>query len=214
MVEDNSLFDVKDESKLNEAIPLVSEPYTYENMVANPIIKPIAETDRSLRDLEDMEYKKLVDVRRLQLKINAVISDVPSYQDSSFITDLIKLSQNNDDVIRLQEIMINLLKTCIKNMHKDILEHYGVRLGENEEYVEPTSIIPEGSIAAYLDKMSNHRDEKTAKVAQEIKELFIKTTKGRDDKDKYENATIEYYSNEVDKEKRKIAALLRRMEIQ
>lgn len=209
-----NLFEVKDESKLNEGTPLVNEPYTYENMVNNPIIKPIAETDRSLRDLEEMEYKKLIDIKRLKEKINVVITDVPSYQDSSFVTDLIKLSQSMDDVIKLQEIMLNITKLCIQKVHKDVQEHYGVRVGDKEEYVEPTTIIPEGSTIAYLEKLCVHRDEKICKIAQEIKEIFTKTEKGKDDKEKYENAGIEYYSKEMDKEKRRIAARIIRMEVQ
>jgi len=212
MAEDN-LFDSKEELKA-EAPPLVSEPYTYENMVNNPIIKPIAEADRSLRDMEEMEYKKLIDIRRLQLKINSVIEDVPAYQDSSFVADLIKLSQNDDDVIKLQEIMINILKTCISRMHENINKYYGVKLGESEEYVEPAPVIPEGSVTAYIDKLCGHKDEKLCKVAQEIKEIFSKTTKGKNDQEKFENAGIEYYSKEPDKEKRKIAARIIRMEVE
>lgn len=214
MADEGNLYDIREDSKLNEPTPLVNEPYTYENMVANPIIKPIAETDRSLRDLEEMEYKKLIDIKRLKEKINAVISDVPAYQDSSFVTDLIKLSQSMDDVIKLQEIMLNITKGCIKNVHKDVQEHYGVRVGEGEEYEEPTTIIPEGTVQAYLEKLINHRDERIAKIAQEIKDIFEKTLKGKDDKEKYDNAGIEYYSKEPDKEKRKIAAQIMRMETQ
>ena len=31
---------------------LVPEPYTYENIMENPILQPISETDKSLQDLE------------------------------------------------------------------------------------------------------------------------------------------------------------------
>jgi hypothetical protein len=215
MAEENkeTIFDTNEEAKLNDIVALVNEPYTYENMVNNPIIKPISETDRSIRDLEEMEYKKLIDIKRLKDKINSVIGDVPSYQDSSFIADLIKLSQCMDDVIKLQDIMLTLCKGCIKNIHKDVQEHYGVKQGEAEEYVEPTSVIPEGSILAYLEKLSNNPDEKISNIAKEIKDIFIKTTRGKDDQEKFQSAGIEYYGKTLEKDKRKIAAKIVRMEI-
>jgi 5-methylcytosine-specific restriction endonuclease McrA len=42
--------------------------YLKDFIVNNPIIKPISETDRSIRDLEEMEYKKLIDIKRLKDK--------------------------------------------------------------------------------------------------------------------------------------------------
>lgn len=209
----DEIFEVKEDSKLNQEPALVNEPYTYENMVNNPIIKPIAETDRSIRDLEEMEYKKLIDVKRLKEKINVVITDVPSYQDSAFVTDLIRLSQNQDDIVKLQDIMINLLKICIKNIHKDVQERYGVRIEDKKEYIEPIPIIPEGSVLAYLEKLFSNPNEKISKIANEIKEIFPKITKGKDDMEKYQNAAIEIYSKETDKERKKIIAQIMRMEI-
>ena len=210
MVEDN-LFEVRDESKIGDIVPLVNEPYTYENMVNNPIIKPIAECDRSLRDLDDMIYKKLIDIKRLKERINTVITDVPSYQDSSFVGDLIKLTQNMDDVIKLQDIQFANTKDCIKKIAGEVNDRYGIRLGEAEEYVEPTRIIPEGSVEAYLEKMCAH--DRYGEIAKSIKEIFLKTTKGKDEQEKFNNAGIEYYSKELDKGKRKIAAQLIRMEL-
>ena len=208
---DETLFDIKEESKLNEAIPLVAEPYTYENMVNNPIIKPIAECDRSLRDLDEMIYKKLIDIKRLKEKINATITDVPSYQDTTFISELIRLTQSMDDVIKLQDIQFANTKDCIKKVAGEVNDRYWIKLENKEEYVEPTAIIPEGSVEAYLDKMI--ADERYTEIAKSIKEIFLKTTKGKDEKEKFNSAGLEYYGKEPDKGKRKIAAQMIRMEL-
>jgi hypothetical protein len=209
---DDGLFEIKDESKLNEVVPLVPEPYTYDNMVSNPIIKPISETDRSLRDLDEIEYKKLIDIRRLQEKINIIISDVPSYQDSSFVADLIKLAQSMDDVIKIQDIEISVLKDCIRKVHNEVHERYYIQIEGKEEYVEPESVIPEGSVANYLDKLCSNTDLNISAVAQAIKDLFIKK-EGPNEKENLQNAGIEYYQKEADKKRRQIAARIIRMEI-
>lgn len=210
---EEGLFEVKDESKLNEIIPLVNEPYTYENMVNNPIIKPIAECDRSMRDLDEMVYKKSIDIKKLKERINAVIVDVPSYQDSSFVADLIKLSQSMDDVIKLQDIRFDDAKECIKKMAEEVRMRYGVKLENKEEFVEPTTVFPEGSVLGYLDKLSTSSDSLIVEISRGIKEIFLKTTRGKDDKEKFENAGIEYYGKETNKGKRQTIARIIRMEI-
>lgn len=212
MVEEN-LFEIKEESKLSEAIPLINEPYTYENMVNNPIVKPIAECDRSLRDLDEMIYKKLIDIKKLKERVNAVIIDVPAYQDSAFIADLIKLTQSMDDVIKLQDIQFADTKECIKKVEEEVRKRYGVRLEDKEEFVEPVTVLPEGSVVGYLDKLSTSGEELIREIAKGIKEIFLKTSGGKDDKEKFDKAGIEYYGKETDKGKRQIIARIIRMEL-
>lgn len=213
MAEEENLFEAKEGQSLNEAVPLVNEPYTYDNMVNNPIIKPISETDRSLRDLDEMVYKKLIDVKKFKEKINVAITDVAAYQDCTFISDLIKLAQSMDDVIKLQDIQMANLKDCIKKVEEIVRVRYGVRVGEKEQYEEPVTIFPEGGIIAYLDKLSSGSNELTAEIAKNIKEVFLKMEKGRDEKEKFDNAGIEVYSQEKDKVRRQIIAKIIRMEI-
>ena len=212
MVNEN-IINKEEESKLGDIIPLIDEPYTYENMVNNPIIKPISETDRSLRDLDDMVYKKMIDIKKLKEKVNATITDVPSYQDSSFVSDLIRLTQGMDDIIKLQDIQFTNTKECIKKIAHEVKERYYVKIEGGEDYAEPTTVIPEGSVPNYIDKICSDSNEMVSEIAQKIKEIFSGTIKGRNDKEKFENAGVEYYSKELDKEKRKIAAKIIRMEI-
>ena len=212
MAEDG-LFEVKDETKLNEATPLVSEPYTYENMVNNPVIKPIAECDRSLRDMDEIEYKTLIDIKKLKEKINSVMSDVPSYQDTTLIAELIRLTQLMDYVIKIEDIKMFNTKECIKKVFDETKKRYYIKLEDREEYVEPETIIPEGTIEGYLDKLIAGTNENHGKVATAIKEIFLKTTKGTTDQEKFQAAGLEYYGKELDKNKRQIAARMIRMEI-
>jgi hypothetical protein len=212
---EDELFATKEEPKQNSNLidALVNEPYTYENIVNNPIIKPISECDRSLRDLDDMIGKKLADIRRLQLKINAVINDAPSYQDTAFVSDLIKLAQSMDDVIKLQDIQFANTKSCIREMNGEVKKRYLIKFDDEEEPVEPTTIIPEGSIEGYLTRLINNYDEVIKGIAISIKEVFSTTAKGKDEKEKFDNATYEVYSKENDKSKKKVIGKILRMEI-
>jgi hypothetical protein len=117
-----------------------------------------------------------------------------------------------DDVIKLQDIQFANTKECIKKVAQEVTERYAIKVEGKEEYVEPEAIIPEGSILAYLEKLCNH--ERYGEVAKAIKEIFLKeTTKGKDEKEKFENAGIDYYGKELDKGRRKIAAQMIRMEL-
>jgi hypothetical protein len=212
-MEEQGLFEIKDESKVNQVTPLVNEPYTYENMVNNPIIKPIAECDKSLRDLDEIIYKKLIDIKRLKEKQNNILEDVPSYQDSAFISDLIKLIQALDDVIKVQDVQLANTKDCIKNIANEVRERYGVKEEDSGDYVEPTTVIPEGNVANYLDKLCAHQDETISMIANKIKEILPTITKGKDDKEKFELAVVQYYKTQMDKTKKPIIAKIMRMEI-
>ena len=53
--EDIGVFDEEEiEFSKLKIEPLVNEPYSYENILNNPIMKPIAEADRSISDLKNM----------------------------------------------------------------------------------------------------------------------------------------------------------------
>jgi hypothetical protein len=210
---EEGLYEIKDESKINEIIPLVSEPYTYENMVNNPIIKPIAECDRSLRDLDEVDYKTLIDMKRLKTEINAEFSDVPSYQDTSFVSKLIRLTQLMEYHNKIQDLEIYNLKDCIKKSFDETKSKYWIKLDEKEEPYEPETIIPEGNVSSYLDKLIEGTNENHKLVATAIKEIFLKTAKGQNEMEKLENAGLEMYSKETDKTKKSIIAKIIRMEL-
>lgn len=211
----SELFETDVDAFGNETGPLVDEPYTYENIVNNPVIKPIAETDRSIRDLDEMIFKKLTDMKRDKNYINSAIDDVPAYQDSPFIAKLIKLAQNADDIIKLQDIRNNNLTGCIKEMIQIIRERYGVRglTSKEDEYVEPETKIPEGSYKSYLEKLTQHKDKNIASMSIKIFQIFIEDKVSKDDKIKFENACSQVYKDEIEKSMKRIVNKILRMEL-
>ena len=210
----DKIFDDTKEVAFTNLEPLVNEPYTYENMVNNPIIKPIAELDRSIRDLEDMINKKLIDAKRNQSWINAAIEDVPSYQDSPFIARLISLAKETQDVIKLQDIQLKNYREKVREIFDMVKKNYGVLVDkEKETYVEVETVVPDEGYEGYLQRLIDSKNEQITPIAEMIKDIYEKDIVNTDEKRRYENACSEIYKNEPNKTIREIIAKILRMEL-
>jgi hypothetical protein len=195
---------------------LIDEPYSYDNVMENPIIKPIAEVDRSLRDLDEMIRKKLIDSIKDKKWVNETIGNVPEYSDSPFISKLIKLVQEIHDIIKFQDIEIKNLKGCIKEMVEINRQKYGVIVEEKGEEVlveKVKTIIPEGSYINYLKKLAESKKENISEISKKVLEFFESDKTSKDDKIRFEDACMQYYKEEVDKTKKQILSKILRMEI-
>lgn len=212
----NKLFEAID-AKTDDAIePLVATPFTYNNMMQNPIVKPIAEADRSIRDIDEMINKKLVDAKRERIWINQAFNDVPEYQDSSFISRIIKFGQDSQDVIKLQDIQIKNLKKCIQEIFEVVLDKYGVRVSVDENSTEadiPKDVIPENSPRGYLEKISKSSNKLISDAAKKVITIYEVDKVNEDEKVRFTLSCQAAYKEESDKEMRDVLAKLIRMEI-
>lgn len=208
---DNNVYSQERELPFSAIEPLINEPYTYDNMMNNPIIKPISEVDRSLRDLDEMINKMLIDSRRDKQWVNAAIEDVPSYQDSPFVSRIIELTKNTQNIIKLQDIEIKNLKNAIREIVEIVKEKYGVRVDE-EQYADVETIVPEQNYGNYLLKLMESGDRELAEVAKQIKGVFDRDRVSRDEKQRYQNACAEVYKNEAEKPIKDMIARIMRME--
>lgn len=206
------VFNEDEDEELEDIEPLVSEPFHYDNIVNNPILKPISETDRSLRDLDEMVYKRLINANNDKKWINKVITEIPFYEESQFVSRLIRFAREYDDLIKLEGLKNKNLKKCIREMVNIVKERYGVRMEEEGKFFEPETIIPEEGYEKYLEKMGKHSEEKIANVAKEIIKVFKTDNTADDIRDKFENACMGYYKEEADKNKKNIASKIMRME--
>lgn len=216
--EETNVFELDEDGKALSIKPLVSESYDYENIINNPIIKPIAETDRSNRDLTEMVRKKVLDAIKDKAWLNSVIGDIPEYSDSPFITKLIKLADDTQHIIKIQDLKNRNLQNCIREMVTLVRERYGVLdvssgISQKEKYVEPEEKIPFGGYIEYLEMIVENGTEDSVEIAKKILEFYKKDKVSKTAKDKFETASVSCYKDESNKKKRKIAENILRMEL-
>lgn len=194
--------------------PLIPEPYTYENMMENPIVKPIAEADKSLRDIDEIINKRLTDSLRDQKWVNSALEDVPAYSDSNFVSKLIKISQDTQEVIKLYGLEIKNLKDCIREINIIVTEKYGVRTDDRETFKVKThtSVIPEGSERNYLNKLTNHTDSDIQKMSVILLKMFDETVENDENK-KFRMVCGRLYNESKIKEEKDIVAKILRMTV-
>ena len=179
---------------------LINVDYSYENIVKNPILKSIAETDRTVIDLREMAYKKAIDAARDKKQINEDIQSVPAYQSSNFIGRLINRNKEVDDLVKIQNLMIKNYVGCIREMYKDIMGLYGVY---KEEKKENKKIDYRG----YLDGLLKNED--LNQLVQLILHEYDKNKSTINDKRKFEEACGNIYTKQEEKEKIIIAKIMR-----
>jgi len=191
-------------------IELTTEPYTYDNIINQPILKPISETDRSIKDLQEIVNKKLIDIDVAIKWVNETSHDIPIYQESPYVSKLFKISEDTQDIIKFQDLQIKNLKRCISEIVEIVRKKYGVLvLVKEKENVSEE----EGIYSEYIDKVLNNPDEIIVNIAKEIKKNLEEDQTEYDEKTKFHNACIKYYKDEADKKKKEIAGRIMRIEI-
>ncbi len=203
--------DFEEEDIPTEIEPLILEPYTYENMMQNPIIKPIAEADRSLRAIEEIKWKKLIDANKDQDWVESKYDTIPRYSESPFIARLTKTNQELGDIIKLLNLQIKTLRECVTEVFDGIMDRYAVKIGNSTEHKEIETKIPFGGYTNYLTKLSE-KEENTGLIAKRILEEYNKSKELNEDK-KFQGACTDVYAKETDKPTKKIIGKIIRMEI-
>lgn len=196
--------------------PIVPEPYTYENIYQNPILKPISEVDRSLYDIDEMIDKKLTDAKRDREWITTALNDNPEYSDVAFIARLLKLVQEVDDVIKFLILEKRNLRECIQEINEIVTQRYGVKVSQQGDSLKVKvheTKIPEGSERKYLEKISKHSDKKTAEIAMKLLEDFDKNIDEEDLSKRFYQICGRGYDEFKDKKDKDIIAKIVRMQL-
>lgn len=181
---------------------LIEEDYSYDNMVNNPILKPIAEADRTISDYIEIIYKKVVDATNRKKSINKKIEDIPAYQTSNMVGEILRLNAEYDDIVKLKDLQILKYVDCIREMYKLVNEKYGI-------YKEEVKEKKQFDYKDYLNSISDKEAKDYAKlILKEFEEDKVTTNQ----KKRFEIACGEIYSKESDKNKQTIIAKIMRRE--
>lgn len=193
------MFEIPD----NPYSPLTDEILDYENLMQNPVLKPIAEAERSLNDMDEMIFKKLSDANRDDIWIQQCLHDIPTYSDSQFISRQIKLYTETSDVIKLLMIQNNTLRDTIKDMIDIIKMNYGVKVASSSP--QPVQKEERIDYTVHLEEVINTaKDEAVREAAKKVLEKLNANPDNKSDKDKFKIACADCYKDEKDREKKKI----------
>lgn len=194
------MTDEEKELGLEKPTKLVDIEYSYENIMLNPILKAIAETDRTLIDLMEMAYKKTKDAVKDKKEINEAIQSIPAYQASNLIRRLMERNQEIDDLIKIQNLIIRNLRGCVKEMYNLVMSKYGVY---KEEKKEVEKIDYKKYLASLLEK------EDIKDFVQLIVDEFDKNKSTTNEKRKFEEACGNIYVKQNKKDQTIIAKIMR-----
>lgn len=206
------------ENIINIPEQLIPEPYNYENIMENPIVKPIAETDKRVSDIDEIISKRLANAVDDKKWINDVLQQEPSYSDSVFVGKLLRMWEDTQEVIKLYWLEINCLKECIKEIHIIVTEKYGKKVdskisaGDTVKIKAHNVIIPEGSEKNYLIKLTNHNNAEIQNIAKEYLKIFESENEENENK-KFRIAGGRCYSAFTDKAQKDIVAKILRMQL-
>lgn len=195
--------------------PLIDEPYNYDNIIQNPIVLPISEADKSIRDVQELIDKKLHDALADREWIKNELAQTPEYSDSTFIARLLKLYQETDDIIKLLILQKESYRNCIKKTYRLVVEKYGVKVsgrGDNLTIKAHERKIPGGNERAYLEKLTKHSDDTVISIAKSALERYDNDT----EEDTYKRFSVvlgTIYSELKEKKQKDIVAKIIRMEL-
>lgn len=201
---------IEEKDKVEENLDISLKPkklididYSYENLINNPIIKPISEADGILKNLMEMSYKKFLDAKKDKDFINKGIESIPAYQTSNMVGRLIKFNSEVEDIIKLQNLQLSILRECIKEMFNLVMEKYGVYKEEKKE-------VKQINYFEYLNSLLERGDN------SDCIELIIAEYENQkeiiNEKKRFELSCANVYSKEEDKNKKTIIAKIMRME--
>lgn len=196
--------ETKEEARIE---PLVNEPYNFENIVNNPIIKPISETDRGVRDLEEIKIKKLIELNAEKKKINEALLETPEYNEITFVGTLLNMVSMISDVMKMQDLQMKKYVECIREINTLIRQNYQIEDSNGQK-----NNILNVDYSAYLNKLLSNED----KIIVEVCNLILKEFKINNNPDmikRYEDSCMKIYKEVEDKTKKQKIAKIMRMEL-
>lgn len=209
-------FNTEGETKYEDEMkPLVNESFSYDNIVNNPIIKPIAEADKRIRDLRAFLYKRLAEMNRVKMEVNATLLNVPEYQNSLFVGKLLNLIKDASDIVMFQDQELKIFINCINEMLEINNKKYGVLVEEVVEVKPQDSKEKAETIdyKSYLEGLISNQDKDISDATKKILAVFDEDKTTPDEKIRFQNACTKVYKDEEDKQRKTKYAKIIRMEV-
>lgn len=193
--------------QLKNTDKFIVEDLSFDSIMQNPVLKPLAEINRTILDLEEMNNKRLTDADRDFKWCDAISQEIPRYSESIFISRLWRLHSITGDIVKTQDIEIKTLKRAINEMLEIIRKYYGVIAEEEKKTVKKDSFNYED----YLSKLIKESDQDSMDILKNIYTNYL--NERGEEKIRFENACAKIFKEEENKDKKLFISKVLRKEI-
>lgn len=198
--------------------PLVKDNFDFEAIVKNPILKPIAEADRSIQDMDKMLWKNLTDSTRLKDEINLMLEEVQEYGDVQFFQLLMKYIDRIESIVKIQDIKDKTMRRVIKEMHQIVITTYGIRKEFDYASKPPVTILAKSvkfDYYEYLKKIKEEtKDENVKLVTKALIGVYDKEGHDKTSEKAFKTLNVDLYKKEdTTKEMKTIISSIMKREI-
>jgi len=186
---------------------IVDDDLSFDSIMLNPILKPIAQVDNKIQDYDEMLFKKIKDMEKDKAWIDEAFDSIPEYSTSNFVARIVKLKDEMVDIVKIQDLEIASLKMAIKEISLTVKMKYGLleehEVHEEHKRVEKKKKEESFDYLAYLQSIIV-KDGIYGQIAKVINERMEADTSKDTIGVKFDKATIDLFKQEEDKEKKKI----------
>lgn len=191
--------------------PLIEDALEFDNIMANPILKPIAEASKSINDIEQFINKRLTDMNREEKWIEEALKDNTTYSDSPFINRLMLLYKATSDVIRMQDVQNRTYKTLIRELVSISKQKYIVITDDSRRQKKET-IVHKIRYDLYLKNLVEESKYPLLKsLSEEVLKKFTESVEPDEEK-RYSQSCVATSSEHADKEHKKMLYKILKME--
>lgn len=136
-------------------------------IMKNPILKPVAEINKSYENLEQLIYFATYEYQEKYKKIKEMIDENPKYGETMLVTIIINMIEYIKQIIKSQDIQKQNMKDAINEMIKINGEQYA-QLSEEEQKEPPIkSTEPEDEEGKEIQSSDEITQEETPEESRE-----------------------------------------------
>ncbi len=116
MEDEDEFQEELDEEEKEQIDPIYEGKLEPKDIADKPILKPVADVNKSFMDFQKLLNKSLLDYKRSKQAINDMISEMPKYSQTMIIAEVQKLVSYIENFIFLSDHIHEILKRTVKLM--------------------------------------------------------------------------------------------------
>jgi len=156
-------MDIKEQLNKEEIDQIYEGELDLNTTLQNPILRPIAEANKSYTSLALLILKSLYDYEESYQVIKEMIDENPRYAETMIITKVMNLISHVKQIVRSQDIQIDNLKNTIQEMININNSEYTLISKGEEEVID----LPQKSSTEVFDDIKKIAEEEEKEEEEE-----------------------------------------------